>query len=175
MRVAVGGVVHESNTFCREPMTVERFREKDLHFGAEILDHWRGTCSEVGGFIDGATRYRFELVPTMMAWGMPLGALSRDTFETLSGWLIDGLTSSRADGMFDLAVSGGGSLTVEYAKAGFLTTQRQAEVPWQDYVCLPDVMLVPLDAEATVVEKSLIRSMMPPISAMAATAPLLSD
>jgi microcystin degradation protein MlrC len=99
MRVAVGGIVHESNTFCREPMTVERFREKDLHFGAEILDHWRGTCSEMGGFIDGAARYDFDLVPTVMAWGMPLGALSKETFETLAGWLTDGLKSSRADGV----------------------------------------------------------------------------
>ncbi len=99
MRVAIGGIVHESNTFCRQPMTIDRFREKDLHFGAEILDHWQGTCSELGGFIEGAARFDYEIVPTMMAWGMPLGALAADTFETLCGWLIDRLRKSGADGV----------------------------------------------------------------------------
>ena len=62
-----------------------------------------------------------------------------------------GQTLSRADGMFDLVVNGGGFLTVNYTKSGFLKTQRQADVPWQDFVVLPDVVLIPLDTEATTV------------------------
>src|SRR5262249_23606762 len=42
-----------------------------------------------------------------------------------------GQTLSRADGMFDLAVNGGGLLTVTYQQAGLLTAQRQVTVPWQ--------------------------------------------
>jgi hypothetical protein len=63
-----------------------------------------------------------------------------------------GVTLSRADGMWDLAVPGGGPLTVAFARDGFLPAQRRADVPWQEYVCLPDVMLVPLDGVATVVD-----------------------
>ena len=44
-----------------------------------------------------------------------------------------GQTLSRADGAFDLAVNGGGLLTVNYQKAGFLPVQRQVSVPWQDF------------------------------------------
>lgn len=44
-----------------------------------------------------------------------------------------GSTLSRADGVFDLAVNGGGPLTVNYRKARFLAVQRQINVPWQDY------------------------------------------
>jgi RHS repeat-associated protein len=62
-----------------------------------------------------------------------------------------GRTSSRADGRFDLAVNGGGRLTVGYQKAGFLAAHRQVEVPWQDYVAVPDVVLVPLDPLVTAV------------------------
>ncbi|HLY59628.1 MAG TPA: M81 family metallopeptidase [Terriglobia bacterium] len=87
MRVAVGGIYHESNTFFSQPMTVERFAEKDLHYGAEILTHWRGTCSEMGGFLEGAERFGFEPVPTIMAWGMPSGALTVEAFETLANEL----------------------------------------------------------------------------------------
>ena len=60
-----------------------------------------------------------------------------------------GQTLSRADGMFDLAVNGGGSVTVSYQKAGFLPAQRQVNVPWQDYVVAADVALVPFDTQVT--------------------------
>ena len=54
-----------------------------------------------------------------------------------------GQTRSRADGMFDLAVNGGGLLVIQYEHAGLLPAQRQVSVPWQDYVVLADVMHAP--------------------------------
>jgi beta-lactam-binding protein with PASTA domain len=63
-----------------------------------------------------------------------------------------GQTVSRADGMFDLAVNGGGVLVINCALAGHLGVQRQVQVPWQDYVVLPDVILVPLDPNVTAVD-----------------------
>ena len=63
-----------------------------------------------------------------------------------------GHTLSREDGMFDMAVNGGGVLTLNYVKEDFLPAQRQTEVPWQDYVYLPDVVLIPLDPQVTVVD-----------------------
>ncbi len=87
-RVAAGLIYHESNTFFSQPMTIERFEEKDLHYGREIFEHWKGTCSELGGFIEGAKTHGFDLVPTVAAWGMPAGPLTNETFETLSTSLI---------------------------------------------------------------------------------------
>jgi RHS repeat-associated protein len=63
-----------------------------------------------------------------------------------------GQTLTREDGMFDLAVNGGGYLTVDYRKEGYLPAQRQIDVPWQDCVWLPDVILIQLDEEVTVVD-----------------------
>ncbi len=91
MRVAVGLIYHESNTFFSQPMTMEKFAEKDLHYGADILTHWAGTSSEMGGFLEGAKRFGFELIPTVAAWGMPLGPLTAETFEILSTSLIQRL------------------------------------------------------------------------------------
>jgi RHS repeat-associated protein len=65
-----------------------------------------------------------------------------------------GRTKSRADGVFDLAVNGGARLTVEYARTGLLPARRDVDVPWQDSVWLPDVVLVTLDAQVTVVDLS---------------------
>jgi RHS repeat-associated protein len=71
---------------------------------------------------------------------------------TIKGHPEFGQTLSRADGGFDLAVNGGGSLTVEYRKEGYLPAQRQDNVPWQDYAVLDEVVLIPLDSRATPVE-----------------------
>ena len=63
-----------------------------------------------------------------------------------------GSGTTRSDGMFDLAVNGGGVLTVVYEAPGFLSAQRKVDVPWQDYVFAPDVVLIPLDTTYTDVD-----------------------
>jgi hypothetical protein len=50
---------------------------------------------------------------------------------------------TRADGAFDLAVNGGGPVTLRYDRPGFIGAQRQVDVPWQRYRVVPDVLLVP--------------------------------
>jgi len=63
-----------------------------------------------------------------------------------------GSTRSRADGAFDLAVNGGGSLVVQFEKAGFLQAARDVEVPWEHVSVVPDVAMVPLDSQATAID-----------------------
>ena len=65
-----------------------------------------------------------------------------------------GQTRSRADGMFDMAVNGGGLLTVNYSKPGFMPLQRQMDVPWQDYRMIHDVVMLPYDDRVTAVDLS---------------------
>jgi RHS repeat-associated protein len=60
-----------------------------------------------------------------------------------------GRTLSRGDGMFDLAVNGGGPLTVKYEKADFCPAQRQANAPWQDWVTVEDVVMIQMDPLVT--------------------------
>ncbi len=62
-----------------------------------------------------------------------------------------GQTRSRADGRFDLAVNGGGELTVDYAKNGFLSAHRTLPVSWAEYTDVADVVLVPLDPQVTAI------------------------
>ncbi len=63
-----------------------------------------------------------------------------------------GQTLSRADGQFDLAVNGGGLLTLNYSKPGFLPAQRQLNAPWQDFAVSEDVVLIPLDPEVSTID-----------------------
>lgn len=62
-----------------------------------------------------------------------------------------GSTLSRADGMYDLAVNGGGVLVVQVEKDGRLPAQRPVDVPWHDFTWVPEVALVPYDTAATVI------------------------
>lgn len=68
---------------------------------------------------------------------------------TIQGHPEFGQTLSRADGMFDMAVNGGGVLAINYTKAEYLPIQRQVNVPWQDYVIAPEAILIKLDAQVT--------------------------
>ena len=88
----------------------------------------------------------------------------RGTVKTRDGELLPGVTVNvlnhpefgqtltRADGMFDLAVNGGGTLTLEYNKENFLTVQRTLTTPWRDYAVALDAILVPLDPQVTTVD-----------------------
>ena len=83
------------------------------------------------------------------------------TGQPLSGVRVDvldhpefGRTLSREDGRFDLAVNGGGALTVSYSRDGYLSSQRQVEVPWQDFAAVEDVRMIAVDAAVTRIEPS---------------------
>ncbi len=63
-----------------------------------------------------------------------------------------GQTLTRADGLFDLVVNGGGHLTVNYHKPGYLVAQRRIKAPWNEYAWLPDVVLVAQSPESNTLD-----------------------
>lgn len=54
MRVAVGGIFHESNTFSQRGTTLEEFTRRSTFRGSALLQRWHGTATELGGFLDEA-------------------------------------------------------------------------------------------------------------------------
>ncbi len=62
-----------------------------------------------------------------------------------------GQTLSRADGKYDLAVNGGGALTVMFSLRGYLPAQRAVDIPWQHFAQVDDVILLQPDPAVTVV------------------------
>ncbi|MCH8531204.1 MAG: SMP-30/gluconolactonase/LRE family protein [Saccharospirillum sp.] len=71
---------------------------------------------------------------------------------TIKGHDAFGQTLSRADGQFDMAVNGGGLLTINYEKAGYLPVQRQVRPQWNDYAFADDIVMIQLDPEVTTVQ-----------------------
>ena len=101
MRIAVGGFMHESNTFADLPTDRRRFEEGSLTRGDALAAAWRDAHHEVGGFFEAAAQSGFEAVPTFMAWATPAGPLDAATYAELSDRLLAAL---RAAGPVDAVV-----------------------------------------------------------------------
>ncbi|MBI2440089.1 MAG: hypothetical protein HYV35_01835 [Lentisphaerae bacterium] len=61
-----------------------------------------------------------------------------------------GQTLTRTNGAYDIVVNGGGPVSMNFAKTGYLTIQRTLDLPWQDYVPVDDVMLKTADPNVMV-------------------------
>lgn len=59
-----------------------------------------------------------------------------------------GYTLTRADGMYDLVVNGGGQVVIQYQKSGYIETHRRTSTPWRDFVVMDDVYLAAYDTVA---------------------------
>ncbi|MFN0140176.1 MAG: BACON domain-containing protein [Pyrinomonadaceae bacterium] len=63
-----------------------------------------------------------------------------------------GQTLTRADGMFDIVVNGGGEINVKYEKLGFMPVQREERSDWQEYDSVEDVVMIPHDGSVTFID-----------------------
>jgi RHS repeat-associated protein len=73
---------------------------------------------------------------------------------TVIGHLELGQTMTRSDGVFDLAVNGGGAMTLRYTKSGYLEAQRLVASQWNDQKVLDDVVIVGIDSAVSTVVMS---------------------
>jgi microcystin degradation protein MlrC len=128
-RIALAGFLHESNTF--NPLRADRaaFAAQSLTFGPALLDEWRDTHHEMGGFIEAARVEGFEPVPIVMANATPSGPVADAVLEEVTGHLLQELQRQRPDGLL-LALHG--AMVVESHLDGdgeVMTRLRQALGP----------------------------------------------
>ena len=91
--IAIGGILHESNTFSNVPTDHAAFEAGHLIFDTEILDVWGETHHEIGGFIEGASTYDWDLHPILMAAAMPAGKVTDAFFNETVTELIQRIQS----------------------------------------------------------------------------------
>jgi microcystin degradation protein MlrC len=95
MRIAIGGISHETSTFAPTPTTLREFANGlGLFRGEAIIERFRGTNNCTGGFIDGANRHGFDLVPLLWTFAYPGGLIRREDYEALKLEFVDRLTKS---------------------------------------------------------------------------------
>lgn len=117
-----------------------------------------------------SVEFLFEKTPTIQTGVVP-GTIAKERAAVIRGRILNrdneptrgvavtveghpefGQTLSRVDGRFDLAVNGGGVLTLDYRKTGFLPAQRKVQTPWRDYANVDDVVLITLDEQVTTID-----------------------
>ena len=83
MRVALLGIVHESNTFVNEPTTLNKFKESRLLFENDIILQYKNSFHELGGMIEVLEMNEIEIVPILYAEATPGGKVTKEAFEFL--------------------------------------------------------------------------------------------
>lgn len=101
MRVAIGGISHESSTFSVVPTTLDDFRQRGLQEGEELAARLRGTRTPIGAFYDAARDLDFAVVPTIMASAVPGGPVTADATRHLTERLVAGLRAAQEQGPLD--------------------------------------------------------------------------
>ena len=114
LRIGIIAVLHESNTFLSEPTTIEHFECNVLACGSEVLQTFRGSQHEVGGFISAVEpRPDVTLVGVFAARAMPFGAIRTSCWIELMSRLDEALLAA---GPFDgLLVAPHGATVAECA------------------------------------------------------------
>ena len=92
-RVAVGGFLHETNTFAPSPATYADFASGSGHVplseGAEIARRTAGANLAVAGMLAQAQAEGWAVVPTLWAAASPSAHVEEEAFEHIAGRLVD--------------------------------------------------------------------------------------
>lgn len=99
MRIAIGGISHETSTFVRTPTTLKDFESGfGLFRGHQIIDRFTGTNICAGGFIQGALKHGFEIVPLLWTFAYPSGRIVREDYELLKAEFLQRLRNEETSG-----------------------------------------------------------------------------
>ena len=147
MRIAIGQLWQESNTFNPWPTTRQDFVDFGVCRGADLVERMADT-NELGGFIQSLRGWPelLEIVGLVRLPAWPAGAATRDTFDWLRGEMLDSLRRQLPVDAVLLALHG--SLVADTA------ADVEGEILLAIRTLIGDVPLVAtLDLHANVTEK----------------------
>lgn len=96
-RIAIGGFMHETNSFVPTPTEFKTYNthgsRPPLSRGREVLERLRDTSFATAGFL-AAMAHRHELVPTVWAAALASGTVTREAFERIAAELVGRLSEA---------------------------------------------------------------------------------
>jgi microcystin degradation protein MlrC len=99
-RIAIGGFLHETNTFAPTKATYADFVHgggwPSMTQGAGLLMMMRNINVGLAGFIGEAEARGWELVPTIFAAASPCAHVTRDAYERIAGAIVEGIKDAGA-------------------------------------------------------------------------------
>lgn len=100
MRIGIIAILHESNTFVRQPTTLERFQE-DLYLEGELIrERLADSHHEIGGFFAGLDEMNAQgdvvAVPLLATRATPAGVIEATAWQQLTDRMLE-LVSAAGD------------------------------------------------------------------------------
>ncbi len=102
MRIAVGGLMQESNSFSPVGTVLADFESEYLLRGPEIPEFFAGTNTEIAGFLSACESAGGEAIPLFAAAANSGGNVTAETFRTLTGKLLGSLRQATAEAPLDV-------------------------------------------------------------------------
>jgi microcystin degradation protein MlrC len=97
-RIAVGGFLHETNTFAPTKATYDDFVHGGgwpaMAQGPDVLKTMRNINVGLAGFVEQAEANGWETVPTISCGASPSAHVTRDAFERIVKVMIDGIKAA---------------------------------------------------------------------------------
>lgn len=99
-RIALGGIIHETNTFAPGQTALADFVRQGMSYGAAMVERMGGTPTALGGSLQGLAQIGYQAVPLLYATAMPSAIVTRETYESLRDDLLTRLrTALPVDGV----------------------------------------------------------------------------
>ncbi|MCY4031973.1 MAG: M81 family metallopeptidase [Hyphomicrobiales bacterium] len=121
MRVAVGGVQHETNTFAPTKASLEDFEKPDswpaLLRGDELEKGVAGINLPVAGFYEAAPAHKFSTFPLLWCSASPSAHVREDAFEKICAMLLEDLAAVK-DGIDAVYLDLHGAMVCEHLEDG---------------------------------------------------------
>jgi microcystin degradation protein MlrC len=104
-RIAVGGFLHETNTFAPTKATHDDFVHgggwPSMARGADVLKVMRNINVGLAGFVEAADTNGWELVPTISCAASPSAHVTEDAYERIAKVMVDGIAAAgRLDAVY---------------------------------------------------------------------------
>ena len=97
-RIAVGGFLHETNTFAPTKATYDDFVHgggwPSMAHGADVLKVMRKINVGLAGFVEAAEANGWEMVPTVSCGASPSAHVTKDAFERIVKEMVDGIAAA---------------------------------------------------------------------------------
>lgn len=121
--VAVGGFMHESNSFNPSKTTLADYSISEPSSSDDVLASWGKSSTEVAGYLHGAKEAGFTVHPTLLANATPKGPLTDECYNAIFNRLLAKLKAvPKLDGLL-LALHG--AMVVESYPHGDEETVRR--------------------------------------------------
>src|SRR5690242_10508579 len=97
-RIAVGGFLHETNTFARTKATYQDFVHgggwPSMALGDGVLETMRNINVGLAGFVEAAEARGWDLLPTISCAASPSAHVTEDAFERIVKIMVDGIAAA---------------------------------------------------------------------------------